>query len=108
MDPERWQQIERLYHTALEQEAGGRDAFLAEEPRALARFKGEAKAVAALSHPNILAIHDFGTEQGASFAVMELLQGETLRDRLGRSALPWRKAVKVGVAIADGLAAAHA
>jgi len=84
---------------------------LAQDPEALARFKREAKVVAALSHPNILAIHDFGdfeTEQGPSYAVMELLEGETLRSRLSRSALPWRKAVEIGISLADGLAEAHA
>src|SRR5688500_14324702 len=55
---------------------------LAQRPDALARFKKEAKAVAALSHPNILAIHDFGAESGVTFAVTELLEGETLRSRL--------------------------
>jgi serine/threonine-protein kinase len=80
----------------------------AKDPGRLARFKREVKAVAALSHPNILAIHDYGTEQGVCFAVMELLEGETLRQRLTQAALPWRKAVQIGMAIADGLAAAHA
>src|SRR6266852_4644548 len=55
---------------------------LANDPQALARFESEAKAVAALSHPNILAIHDFGKDQGVSYAVTELLEGETLRGRL--------------------------
>ena len=81
---------------------------LAQDTEALARFKREAKAVAALSHPNILAIHDFGMEQGVSYAVMELLEGETLRSRLRRSALPWRKAAEIGIGLADGLAVAHA
>jgi TolB-like protein/Tfp pilus assembly protein PilF len=81
---------------------------LAQDPDALARFEREAKAVAALSHPNILAIHDFGTERGISYAVMELLEGEPLRHALDRSALAWRKAVEIGVAVAEGLAAAHA
>ncbi|UCG33671.1 MAG: protein kinase, partial [Phycisphaerales bacterium] len=80
---------------------------LAKAPDALARFEREAKAVAALSHPNILAVHDVGTDQGVSFVVTELLEGETLRERLRVAALPWRKAVEIGVAIADGLAAAH-
>lgn len=81
---------------------------LAKDAAALARFEREGKAVAALSHPNILAIHDVGNERGISFVVTELLEGETLRDRLNRSAIPWRKSVEFGIAIADGLAAAHA
>ncbi|MEE4270246.1 MAG: protein kinase [Thermoanaerobaculales bacterium] len=52
---------------------------LGDDPKAHARFQREAQSVAALSHPNILAIHDFGRENGVSFAVMELLEGETLR-----------------------------
>lgn len=75
---------------------------------ALSRFETEARAVAALSHPNILAIHDFGTADGVLYAVMELLEGETLADRIERSLLPWRKAVDIGTAIAEGLSAAHA
>jgi Tol biopolymer transport system component len=81
---------------------------LAQDAEALARFKAEARAVATLSHPNILAIYDFGTEHGVTFAVMELLAGETLRGRLARLALGWHKAVEYGAALADGLAAAHA
>jgi len=81
---------------------------VAKDREALARFEQEAKAVAALSHPNILAIHDVGTEGGVPFAVMELLKGETLRERLRGAPLPWRKAVEIAAAIADGLAAAHA
>jgi TolB-like protein/Tfp pilus assembly protein PilF len=81
---------------------------LAENADALHRFEREAKAVAALSHPNILAIHDFGNEQGVSYAVMELLEGETVRVRLARAALSWREAVGIGIAISEGLAAAHA
>src|ERR1700681_1776743 len=76
---------------------------LAGDPWSLARFEREAKAVAALSHPNILAIHDFGEDRGIAYAVTELLEGETLRGQLGRGALPWRKAVEIGIAIADGI-----
>ena len=65
---------------------------LAQTPETRARFEREAQAIAALSHPNILAIHDFGVERGAPYAVMELLEGETLRDRIARGPLPWRKA----------------
>jgi serine/threonine protein kinase len=64
---------------------------LAQSPEALARFEREAKAVAALSHPNILALYDVGVHQGISFVVTELLEGETLRSRLVRP-MPWRKA----------------
>jgi eukaryotic-like serine/threonine-protein kinase len=80
---------------------------LAENPEALSRFEREAKVLAALSHPNLLAIHDVGSEHGVSFAVMELLEGETLRVRLSRSALGWREAAEIGEAMAQGLAAAH-
>ncbi len=79
-----------------------------QDPDLLVRFEREAKAVAALSHPNILAIHDYGTDEGVPFAVMELLEGETLRQRLTRSPLTWREALALGAAIADGLTAAHA
>ena len=82
-------------------------SHLAEHPDALARFGREAKAVAALSHPNILAIFDFGEHQGTAYAVMELLEGETLRERLGGGALGPRKAAEIGLQIAQGMGAAH-
>jgi eukaryotic-like serine/threonine-protein kinase len=82
-------------------------AHRAQDPEALARLEREAQAVAALSHPNILAIHDLGTDQGVFYVVTELLEGETLRSRLASFALPWRKAAEIGAAIADGLAGAH-
>jgi serine/threonine protein kinase len=81
---------------------------VASDPERLARFDREAKAIAALSHPNILALHDAGTEGSVTFAVMELLEGETLRDRLTSGALPPRRAIDIAVQIARGLAAAHA
>jgi eukaryotic-like serine/threonine-protein kinase len=83
-------------------------ADCAQLPDRLARFEREARAVAALAHPNIIVLYDWGTEQGLSFAVMELLEGETLRRRLRSGPLAWRKAVETGIALADGLAAAHA
>jgi serine/threonine-protein kinase len=81
---------------------------LAADPEALARFQREARTIAALSHPNILAIHDIGTHDGVWFLVTELLQGETLGKRISRGALPWKPAVEMAVALAEGLAAAHA
>lgn len=103
-------EVYRALDTRLDREVAIKvlPPHLAQDPEALTRFKREAKAVAALSHPNILAIHDFGTEKGLSYAVMELLEGETLRGRVARSALPWREAVEVGIAVAEGLSAAHA
>jgi Tol biopolymer transport system component len=80
---------------------------LEETSGALTRFEREAKAIAALSHPNILAIHDFGSDGGRTYAVMELLQGETLRERLRGGSLPARKALEAAAQIAHGLAAAH-
>ncbi len=73
----------------------------------LARFEREAKAVAKLDHPNILAIHNFGTESGVTYAVTELLDGQDLRPSILASGMPWQKVVEIGAAIADGLAAAH-
>ena len=80
---------------------------LAKDPDALARFEREALAVAALSHPNILAIHDFGEQDGVCFAVMELLEGETLRERLQSGPIPERRAIAYAVQIVRGLTAAH-
>ena len=76
---------------------------------ALARFKTEARALAALSHPNILAIYEFGRLDDIVYAVAELLEGETLRDRMERvGAFAWQKAAAIAASVADGLAAAHA
>jgi Tol biopolymer transport system component len=79
----------------------------AQDPDRLARFEREGKAVAALSHPNILAIFDVGAESGHAYAVMELLDGESLRERLAQGPLPVRKATDFAIQIARGLAAAH-
>lgn len=81
---------------------------LAQNSAALTRFEREGRALAALSHVNILTIFDFGTENGVSYAVMELLKGETLRSHLNREKLHWMQAVEIAMPIAEGLAAAHA
>src|SRR5450830_140038 len=82
-------------------------ADLANDPEALSRLEREARAVAQLSHPNILAIYDFGRQGETAYAVTELLEGETLRQRLEQGALPARKAVDLAAQMAEGLAAAH-
>jgi TolB-like protein/Tfp pilus assembly protein PilF len=82
-------------------------AELAGDQEALARFEREALAVASLSHPNILAIHDFGRENGSVYAVTELLEGDTLRGRMSGGALPQHQALGYALQIAAGLAAAH-
>ena len=73
----------------------------------LARFDREARTLAALSHPNILAIYDVGTEGGVAYLVTELLEGATLRQRLTRERMAWRRSVEIAASVADGLAAAH-
>jgi serine/threonine protein kinase/tetratricopeptide (TPR) repeat protein len=78
------------------------------DPDHLRRFEREARATAALSHPNILAVFDVGAHEGAPYLVEELLEGESLRERLKGGALPCRKAVEIAGQIARGLAAAHA
>ncbi len=84
---------------------------LRDGPDALARFEREARAVGALSHPNVVAVFDVGSDDGVSYVVMELLQGQTLRERLTESTgvlLTQKKAIEIAVQVAHGLAAAHA
>jgi eukaryotic-like serine/threonine-protein kinase len=73
----------------------------------LHRFEREARSVAALSHPNILAVHDIGTHDGTPYMVTELLEGETLRERLQGGSVSARKAIEIAIQIAHGLAAAY-
>src|SRR6185437_4646772 len=77
------------------------------DPNRLRRFEQETQAVAALNHPNILAIYDVGQHNSAPFLVSELLEGESLRAVLNRGPLPQRKVVEYAVQVANGLAAAH-
>ncbi|MFC2144235.1 protein kinase [Acidobacteriota bacterium] len=80
---------------------------LSQEPDRLRRFEREARAAAALNHPNILDVHDLGEHEGRAFIVTELLEGESLRAVITSGNLPLRKAVEYGRQIATGLAAAH-
>ncbi|MFZ0319087.1 MAG: protein kinase [Candidatus Sulfotelmatobacter sp.] len=82
-------------------------ASFSADPDRLQRFAQESRAAAALNHPNILSIYDIGDDHGAPYVVSELLEGETLRDRLRDTALPSRKAIDYAQQIASGLAAAH-
>jgi serine/threonine protein kinase/Tol biopolymer transport system component len=82
-------------------------ASLSENTERLNRFEQEAQAAGALNHPNILVIHHIGVHDGAPYIVSELLEGETLRERMNGTALTQRKAIDYGLQIARGLAAAH-
>jgi len=77
------------------------------DPERLRRFQIEARSISALNHPNILTIHDLGEHEGSPYLVMELLGGETLRQKLGRKPMPARRTVEMTEQIAQGLAAAH-
>src|SRR5579862_8419888 len=77
------------------------------DPERLRRFEQEARSVAALNHPNILAVHDIGTHESAPYMVCELLEGETLRERLQGGVLSSKRAIEIAAQIAQGLAAAH-
>ena len=79
----------------------------AHEPDRLRRFEQEARTSGSLNHPNILAVYDVGSHEGAPYLVTELLEGETLRQRLEAGALPVRKAIDWALQVARGLAAAH-
>ena len=81
-------------------------SFAADEDR-LRRFEQEARAIGALNHPNILGVYDIGSHKGAPYVVSELLEGDTLRTRIGTAPLPHRKAIDYATQIARGLAAAH-
>jgi Tol biopolymer transport system component len=82
-------------------------ASLSSDPDRLRRFELEAESAGRLNHPNILAIYDIGMHEGSPYVVSELLEGETLRDRLSAGALTARRAIEYARAIATGLAAAH-
>jgi serine/threonine protein kinase/tetratricopeptide (TPR) repeat protein len=82
-------------------------ASLSADPQWLRRFEREARAAAALNHPNIMAVYRLGTHQGVPYLVSELLEGQTLREELRKGPLPLRKAIDYGLQVTRGLAAAH-
>ena len=94
----------RLRRTVAIKVASGR---LNDDPQARARFQHEARAIAALNHPHICAIHDVATFDGHDVIVMEYLDGETLEQRLHRGPIPAAEVLAIAIAIAEALAAAH-
>ena len=82
-------------------------AHLSERPQARERFDREARAISSISHPNICHLYDVGQQNGASYLVMEYLEGETLATRLAKGPLPLEQALRVGAEIAEGLDRAH-
>src|ERR1700692_4456883 len=102
-------EVYRAHDTRLDREVAIKvlpDSLTA-DPDRLRRFEQEARAAAALNHPNILSVYQMATHEGVSYMVSELLDGETLRERLKRGPIPLRKAIDYAVQIAHGLAAAH-
>lgn len=101
--------VYRAYDSRLRREVAIKvlSPEFAADPQRLRRFEQEALAVARLAHPNILAVHDIGSHEGAPYIVTELLDGTTLREILNGQALPVPKAIAFAIQIARGLAAAH-
>ncbi|MCG6963042.1 MAG: protein kinase [Acidobacteria bacterium] len=102
-------EVYRARDTRLEREVAVKvlPEALATDPELLARFESEVKAVAALSHPNIMAIHDYGNQDGVVYAVMELLSGQTVRDLLESGPIPLKQTVDYAIQVTKGLSSAH-
>ena len=102
-------EVYRAYDNRLQREVAIKvlPESLTSDPERLRRFEQEARVVAALNHPNILAVYQMATHNGVSYMVTEFLDGETLRERLTHAPIPLRKAIDYAVQIAHGLAAAH-
>jgi serine/threonine protein kinase len=82
-------------------------SHLSSSPELKQRMEREARAISSLNHPNICHLYDIGSQDGTDYLVMEFLEGETLAERLGKGALPLSEILKIGIAVAEGLAAAH-
>src|SRR5450432_2895298 len=80
---------------------------LAKDPQALERFRREARAASALNHPNICTVYEIGNAEGRSFLAMEYLEGRTLKHVISGKALPFEEVCRLGLQLAEGLAAAH-
>jgi serine/threonine protein kinase/Tol biopolymer transport system component len=102
-------EVYRAHDTRLDRDVAIKvlPEYLTSDPERLHRFEQEARATAALNHPNILAVYQMATDNGLSYLVEELLEGETLRECLQRGPIPLRKAIDYAVQVARGLAAAH-
>ncbi len=82
-------------------------SHLSSSPELKQRMEREARAISSLNHPNICHLYDIGSQDGTDYLVMEFLEGETLAERLGKGALPLHEILKIGIAVAEALAAAH-
>src|SRR4029453_479842 len=102
-------EVYRAHDTRLHREVAVKvlPPIMAADPDRIARFELEARATAALNHPNIVALYDVGTDRGIAYVVSELLTGTTLRERIATGPMPVRKVVEIGLGILHGLAAAH-
>ena len=103
-------EVHRALDTRLGREVAIKllDFEAARQPERLRLFEQEARAASAVNHPAIVGVHDVGREGDVPYVVLELVEGETLQQRLARGRLPQRRAVEIAIQIAQGLAAAHA
>src|SRR3972149_7501141 len=102
-------EVYRAKDTRLDREVAIKvlPAHLSRSPEFKQRFEREARSISQLAHPHICTLHDIGHHEGADFLVMELLEGETVAQRLTKGALPIEQALRYGVEIASALDAAH-
>ena len=100
-------QVYRAHDSRLGRDVALKIMHRPTDPEAVARFIREARAAGGLNHPNIVSVFDVDTENGIPYVVSEVLEGETLRARLDRGMVPYRKAIDYGVQIAQALDAAH-